>query len=154
MVKKGGELDKHLAPTSEQPLSGNSEVLLEDIRSLIIEARSSLARSVNSELVLLYWRIGWRIGEELPAEGRADYGARVIELVSDKLTADYGRGFRRSNVFNMIRFAEIFDLKTVQTLSGQLSWSHFIELLNIKDPLQRDFYAEMHWSSVKTTIPP
>jgi predicted nuclease of restriction endonuclease-like (RecB) superfamily len=98
---------------------------------------------VNSEMVMLYWEIGRRIGEELPEEGRAEYGAKVVELVNERLTAEYGRGFRRSNVFNMLLFSEIFDLKTVQTLSGQLSWSHFIEIIHLKDPLQRQFYAEM-----------
>jgi predicted nuclease of restriction endonuclease-like (RecB) superfamily len=64
--------------------------------------------------------------------------------VSDNLAAEYGKGFRRSNVFNMARFAEVFDdFKIVQTLSGQLSWSHFIEVIYLKDPLQRQFYAEM-----------
>ncbi len=80
----------------------------------------------------------------MPAEGKAEYGARAVELVSDRLTAEYGRGFRRSNVFHMIRFAEVFeDPKIVQTRSGQLSWAHFIEIIYLKYPLQRQFYAEM-----------
>jgi hypothetical protein len=117
-----------------------SERLVDDVRSLIESSRHRLAQSVNSELVLLYWQIGKHINESLPAEGRAEYGAKVVELVSDSLSAEYGRGFRRSNVFNMIRFAEVFDdSKTVQTLSGQLSWSHFIEIIYLKDPLQRQF---------------
>jgi DUF1016 N-terminal domain len=93
---------------------------------------------------LLYWQIGKRINESLLAKGRAEYGARVVKLVSDALTAEYGRGFRRSNVFNMVRFAEVFeDFNIVQTLSGQLSWSHFMEIIYLKDPLQRQFYSEM-----------
>jgi len=44
----------------------------------------------------------------------------------------------------MVRFAEIFsDLKIVSTLSTQLSWSHLVEIIPLKDGLQRDFYAEM-----------
>ena len=95
-------------------------------------------------IIVVLRHIGRRIGDDLPAEGKAEYGARAVELVSDRLTAEYGRGFRRSNVFHMIRFAEVFeDPKIVQTLSGQLSWSHFIEIIYLKDPLQRQFYAEM-----------
>jgi len=121
-----------------------SEELIDSIRPLIEQAKARVALSVNSELVLLYWQIGRRIIEALPAENRAKYGARVVELVSERLTAEYGKGFRRSNVFHMIRFAEVFDdLKIVQTLSGLLSWSHFIEIIYLKDPLQRQFYAEM-----------
>ena len=51
---------------------------------------------------MLYWQIGRRIIEALPAENRSEYGARVVELVSERLTAEYGKGFRSSNVFHMI----------------------------------------------------
>jgi hypothetical protein len=106
---------------------------------------------------MLYWQIGKRISEDLLAKDRAEYGAKLVELVSDKLTAEYGKGFRRSNVFHMIRFAEVFDdAKIVQTLSGQLSWSHFIEIIYLKDPLQRQFYAEMareHCRLLKSPAP-
>ena len=121
-----------------------SKQLVGSIRPLIDQAKARVAQSVNSELVMLYWQIGKRINESLPVEGRAEYGAKVVELVSDALTIEYGRGFRRSNVFNMVRFAEVFkDSQIVQTLSGQLSWSHFIEIIYLKDPLQRQFYSEM-----------
>ena len=133
-----------IAELDENEISVTSEELVGSIRPLIEQAKARLAQSVNSELVLLYWHIGRRINERLPAENRAEYGAKVVELVCEKLTAEYGKGFRRSNVFHMIRFAEVFDdPKIVQTLSGLLSWSHFIEIIYQKDPLQRQFYAEM-----------
>ena len=132
-----GELASH-------PDSIDSQRLLDDIRRLVESSRRRVALSANSELVMLYWHIGRRISEDLPAENRAEYGARIVELVSERLTAEYGKGFRRSNVFHMIRFAEVFDdLKIVQKLSGLLSGSHFIEITYLKDPLQRQFYAEM-----------
>jgi hypothetical protein len=132
-----GELASHLD-------SIDSQQLLDDIGSLVESSRRRVALSVNSELVMLYWHIGRRISEDLPADNRAEYGARIVELVSERLTTEYGKGFRRSNVFHMIHFAEVFDdLKIVQTLSGLLSWSHFIEIIYLKDPLQRQFYAEM-----------
>jgi len=123
---ESGRLPEHL----------DSDKLIDDVRSLVESSRRCLAQAVNSELVMLYWQIGKRISEDLPAENRAKYGAKVVELVSDKLTAEYGKGFRRSNVFHMIRFAEVFDdLQIVQTLSGLLSWSHFIEIIYLKVPL-------------------
>lgn len=139
LMKK--DLDARKGPPSSDNI--DSERLLSDVRPLVERSRHSFAQAVNSELVLLYWHIGKRIGDEMPEESRAEYGARVVDMVSDRLTAEYGRGFRRSNIFNMVRFAEVFDFKTVQTLSGQLSWSHFIEIIYLKDPLQRPFYAEM-----------
>jgi len=87
----------------------NSERLIVDVRSLVGELRRSLARAVNTELVMLYWHIGRRISQDLPSENRAEYGAKIVELVSERLTAEYGKGFRRSNVFYMVRFAEVFD---------------------------------------------
>jgi predicted nuclease of restriction endonuclease-like (RecB) superfamily len=138
------EISPARGETKGNELSIASEELIGSIRPLIEQAKARVAQSVNSELVLLYWQIGRRISENLLAKDRAEYGAKLVELVSDKLTAEYGKGFRRSNVFHMIRFAEVFDdLKIVQTLSGQLSWSHFIEIIYLKDPLQRQFYAEM-----------
>ena len=64
--------------------------------------------------------------------------------LSRQLTADYGRGFEEKNLRRMIQFAECFpDENIVATLWRQLSWSHFRELLPLKRPLQREFYAEM-----------
>ena len=135
-----GEMEK----SGENEIAIASEELVSSIRPLIEQAKAHVAQSVNSELVLLYWQIGKRISDDLPAGSRAEYGAKVVELVSKRLAAEYGKGFRRSNVFHMIRFAEVFDdAKIVQTLSGQLSWSHFIEIIYLKNPLQRQFYTEM-----------
>ena len=61
---------------------------------------------MNSELVLLYWRIGRRIREEIITEDRADYGKRVVETLRDSLKSEYGSGFGLSNLLKMIRFAE------------------------------------------------
>jgi len=139
VLPSSGEMEER-----EDEISLASEELVGSIRPLIEQAKARVAQSVNSELVMLYWQIGKRISEDLPAGNRAEYGAKIVELVSERLTAEYGKGFRRSNVFHMIRFAEVFDdPKIVQTLSGLLSWSHFIEIIYQKDPLQRQFYAEM-----------
>jgi hypothetical protein len=86
------------------PESIDSEKLLDDVRSLVEKSRCSLAKAVNSELVHLYWHIGRLISKDLPAENRAEYGAKVVELVSESLTMEYGKGFRRSNVFHMIHW--------------------------------------------------
>ena len=101
---------KDLEVRKGSPSVGNidSERLLADVRSLVERSRYSLAQAVNSELVLLYWRIGKRIREEILLQDRADYGKRVVEALSDSLKLEYGSGFGRRNLFNMIRFAEIF----------------------------------------------
>ena len=74
----------------------------------------------------------------------ADYGEKIVQALSAQLTAKYGRGYGRRNLFQMIRFAEAFpDPEIVSALSKQLSWSHLVEILPLQDPLKRDFYAEL-----------
>lgn len=127
------------------PLSYDDHaVLFKDIRSIIDRARMEIATSVNSMLVLANWHIGNRINQEILKNERAEYGEKVIRKISKDLTEEYGRGYSSTNLFNMVKFSNNFpDLKIVQTLSGQLSWSHFIELIYLDNGTKRDFYLEM-----------
>ncbi len=121
-----------------------SKTLLGDLRRLIAEARQDVARQVNSALVLLYWRVGQRIRRDVLKEKRAEYGQRIVSSLGTQLEAEFGRGFSRRNLFNMIRFAEVFpDFRIVQALTAQLGWTHFSLIIYLDDPLKRDFYAEM-----------
>jgi predicted nuclease of restriction endonuclease-like (RecB) superfamily len=118
--------------------------LLADVRSLIDRARDATARTVNAALVLLYWSIGDRIRRDVLDEKRAEYGEQILATLSQELTSNYGRGYSRAALFRMIQFVEAFpDQQIVATLSRQLGWSHFVELIPIKDKLKREFYAEM-----------
>jgi predicted nuclease of restriction endonuclease-like (RecB) superfamily len=118
--------------------------LLTDLRDLILAARQSVAREVNAALVLLYWQIGTRIHKDILNEQRAEYGREIVATLSAKLVPEFGQGFSKSNLLRMIQFAEAFPTREiVATASRQLGWSHFVELLPLKQPLQREFYAEM-----------
>jgi predicted nuclease of restriction endonuclease-like (RecB) superfamily len=122
----------------------SNATLARDIRTMIEHARDYVARSVNAGLVALYWQIGKRIRQELYKGKRADYGERILQTLSAKLVPAYGRGFSARNMASMVRFHETFhDPKILQTLSAKLSWSHFVEIIYLKDDLKRDFYAEM-----------
>jgi predicted nuclease of restriction endonuclease-like (RecB) superfamily len=121
-----------------------SPALLGDLRSLIESTRIRVAVWVNAEMVMLYWDIGERIRIEILSDERATYGKQVVNKLSDQLVTLYGPGFARTNLFNMIRFAEVFpDRSIVHSLSGQLSWTHFRNIIYIEDPLAREFYTEM-----------
>lgn len=121
-----------------------STELIGDIRTLIEETRSAVAVTVNAGLTMLYWRIGKRVNEEILKGKRADYGAEIVSTVSRQLETDYGRGFGEKNLRRMIQFAEAFpDEKIVVSLIRQLSWTHFIALIPLKQSLQREFYAEI-----------
>jgi predicted nuclease of restriction endonuclease-like (RecB) superfamily len=118
--------------------------LLSDLRSLVQSARQRIATAAYSTQTLLCWHMGRRLAREHLQGGRAAYGKQILVTVSRELTADFGRGFSYSEVIRMVQFAQSFaDEAIVVTLSQQLSWSHFHALLPIKDPLARDFYAEM-----------
>jgi predicted nuclease of restriction endonuclease-like (RecB) superfamily len=118
--------------------------LLADLRTLIKSARQRIATAANSTYTLLCWQVGRRLLKENLQAGRAAYGKQILATASQELTAEFGGGFSYTSLTRMARFAEwVTDEHIVSTLSTQLSWSHFIELLPIKDPLARDFYAEM-----------
>jgi hypothetical protein len=118
--------------------------LLGDIRALIEVSRQRVASAVNSELALLFWRIGHRIHTYFLNGQRAGYGEEILPTLAAQLVRDYGRSFADKNLRRMVQFATAFpEEPIVVTLSRQLSWSHFVALLPLKDALQRDYYVLM-----------
>jgi len=103
-------------------------------------------------LVALYWNVGRRIRQDILGEKRAEYGEQIVTALGRQLAAEFGRGFGARNLFRMVRFAETFpDFKIVSALMTQLSWTHFLHIIPMDDPLKREFYAEMcrleRWST-------
>jgi predicted nuclease of restriction endonuclease-like (RecB) superfamily len=126
-------------------------VLLNELRQLIEQARQSAAVAVNASLTMMYWHIGRRIHNEILGSERAAYGQKILSALSLTLAAEYGRGFEEKNLRRMVQFAEAFpDEAIVVSLMRQLSWTHFLALIPLKDQLQRQFYIEMclieNWS--------
>ena len=123
--------------------------LIENIGNTITNARENSFRAVNKELVVSYWNIGRYIVEfEQAGNLKADYGKQLLLSLSKDLTISYGKGFSRSNLQYMRLLYQYFPI--CQTLSGKLSWSHFVELLTIDDELERSFYEQQviheNWS--------
>jgi predicted nuclease of restriction endonuclease-like (RecB) superfamily len=128
---------------------------------LLEGARRAAARSVNSVLTLTYWEVGRRIVEhEQKGDPKAEYGELLLDRLAVDLSERFGRGFSRSNVFQMRQFYLAYQEK-IQTVSGQsggrqaiiqtasgqfdggpfpLSWSHYVRLLTVDDPAARVFY--------------
>ena len=129
---------------AEWPVVVDEAALLGDLRELIRSARGRIATVANSTTTLLYWHLGHRLLAESLQDERAAYGKRILATVSRELSAEFGQAFSLRSLYRAIQFCQGFpSQEIVSTLSTQLSWSHFIELLPIKDPLARDFYAEM-----------
>lgn len=115
--------------------------LVEQIKTLLEASRKKIAVEVNTTLLQTYWQIGKIIveDEELHAD-YADYERQSLRQLSKVLTEEYGKGFSRSNLSNMRQF--YLTHKAVQTVSGQLSWSHYCELQTISDESKRSFYEK------------
>ncbi len=115
-----------------------------DIGRMIETARSQVARTANAALTSLYWQIGTRIRQDVLKDRRAEYGTEIVAALGRQLESRFGRGFGEKSLRRMVQFAATFpDSEIVATLWRQLSWSHFKDLIPLKDPLKRDFYAEM-----------
>jgi predicted nuclease of restriction endonuclease-like (RecB) superfamily len=118
--------------------------LINDLVALIEEGKNQLAYAANATMTITYWNIGKRINNEVLNNQRAEYGKQIVVSVSRQLTVQYGRSFEEKSLRRMMQFAHIFDdEQIVVSLIRQLSWTHFIALIPIKDELQRDFYTQM-----------
>lgn len=113
--------------------------LLSGIGKILEQGRKQAIRAVNEILVKTYWEIGRQIVDyERENKENAGYGSKLFDKLVKDLRERYGKGFSRSNVIYM----RLFYLKypKSQTLSDQLSWSHYVELLTLDDSLERSFY--------------
>ena len=134
------------------PMAVPGKELVSDLRALILDARTNVARTVNAELTLLYWHIGRRIRQDILKKRRAAYGQEIVAALGRQLETEFGRGFGKKNLHRMVQFAEVFpDEEIVAALRRQLGWTHFKQLIPIDDPLKREFYTEMcrmeRWST-------
>jgi predicted nuclease of restriction endonuclease-like (RecB) superfamily len=122
----------------------SSNQLIGELVALIEEGKKQLAYAATATTALTYWRVGKRINTDILANKRADYGKHIVVSVARQLMDRYGKSYEEKNLRRMMQFAQIFsDEKIVVSLIRQLSWTHFIALIPLKDPLQRDFYAQM-----------
>lgn len=121
-------------PKMKQQLQKYPE-LLNDLKSLLTKAKYQVYKAVDNLRVQTYWQMGERIvREELQHQDKADYGKYLIENLARDL------GFSRTNLHNMVLFYRTFPI--VQTVSGQLSWSHIVGLIYINNKEEREFYEQ------------
>ncbi len=127
--------------SDEKSMSRALSGIIDEIKEVLVSARSNVARQLNSELLTAYWNIGRIICEYEQSEpDRADYGKRTLKELSRTLTQEFGKGFSVSNIQFMRRFYQAYPIQ--QTVSVKLSWSHYCELLSLSDPDKRSFYEK------------
>ena len=115
--------------------------LISEIKNILDIARDNVAREVNNELIVSYWKIGEIIVRYEQNDGiRAAYGAQTLKQLSKVLTDEFGKGFSRSNLQNMRAF--YLNYENCQSVIGKLTWTHYCELLSISDKDKRSFYEK------------
>ncbi|MCD4767055.1 MAG: PDDEXK nuclease domain-containing protein [Desulfobacterales bacterium] len=121
-------------------LAGNSsQILYDQIRRVLLDSQRNVSHAVNTAMVHAYFEVGRLIVEdEQHGEARAEYGKETLTHLSKRLTSEFGRGFSRQNLQNMKQFYLCF--QNCHTLSGKLSWSHYILLMRLDDEQARKFY--------------
>ena len=104
--------------------------LIKQIATLITDAKKRVATAINDTLVETYWNIGKYIVEfEQKGNTRAKYGEQLLINLSKDLTLTLGKGFSKSNLFNMRLLYMRFPI--FQAVHGKLSWTHIQELRNL-----------------------
>lgn len=151
-----------------------NQSLFSDIKELIKDSRKKIVQTVNTTMVYTYFEIGRLIVENLQdGKDRASYGKQVLKLLSEQLTKEFGKGFSERNLLNFKMFYQIYSIpqtvssefrldnsSTTSSFSGNkletvsakfvLSWSHYVFLMRIDNPDERQFYEiesyENNWS--------
>lgn len=118
-----------------------TEPVVAEIRELIDNSRRKVATQVNNELLMTYWKIGEIIVRyEQNEQIRAAYGEKTLVQLSHSLTKELGKGFSRSNIYNMRQFYIKYPI--FQSVTGKLTWTHYCELLSVSDDDKRKFYEK------------
>ena len=119
------------------------------VRGYIVTAQKQVNNAVNFAMVTAYWNIGKHIYEACGENERAEYGKQLIQYLSDKLTAEFGKGFNVRSLQMMRQFYLTFP--NANALRSELSWTHYRSLMRVEDEAARQFYLEeavkCGWSS-------
>jgi predicted nuclease of restriction endonuclease-like (RecB) superfamily len=131
-----------LHPTVPATTIVDEVALFERIAAIIENRKYRAAAHVNQETTLMFWEIGRYINQTVLGNQRAAYGKKILSELAAKLVEQYGNNFAERNLYRMILFAERFsDAEILPPLAAKLSWSHFVELLPIKNDEARLYYA-------------
>lgn len=132
-MQKSNITPKNASPTEQSKTYTN-------IRKSIISAQSKIYTAVNSAMVQAYWEIGEQIYIACGENERAEYGKGLLNFLSDKLTAKFGKRFTVSNLRNMRQFYLAFPKR--YTVCSNLSRSHYRVLMRISDSKRRTWYTD------------
>lgn len=126
------------------------EPIYRAVKQIIEESRNQVYRAANFAMVQSYWSIGRLIvEEEQSGKERATYGKELVEAISQRLTQEYGKGFDRSNIWNMRQFYQVFPI--LDAVRRELTWTHYRMLMRVNNEKARAYYmqsaVEQNWST-------
>lgn len=114
---------------------------IQDIKSIVSNARKQAYHAINTTMVEAYWNIGQRIViEEQQGAHRAEYGKYILKELSAVLSQEFGKGFDERELRRMRQFYLTFPIR--ETVSPELTWSHYVELIRVSDEKARVFYLQ------------
>jgi len=119
----------------------NIDGLYDRVRSIIETRRGKVYNVANHEMLVTYWEIGREIvEEEQGGSEKAEYGKFIIKKLSERLSTEYGKGYDKTNLFNMRKFYTGYP--KVDALRPQLTWTHYRILMRVEKEEARAFYEE------------
>ena len=132
--------DNNIVVNNAELSAENTSETYSRIRNSVIAAQGRIYNAVNSAMVQAYWEIGEQIYIACGENDRAEYGKGLLKYLSEKLTAEFGKGFTVANLRNMRQFYMMYQKR--YTLCSELSWSHYRILMRISDDKRREWYTE------------
>ena len=111
--------------------------VFKDIREKVVNARTKMLKQIDTTMTEVYWYVGKTTSEIYNNSSDGTYGKRIIDALSQKLTKEFGSGFSSVSIRRMRRFYEYYP--NWSTVSTELSWAHYQELIRIERKDERDF---------------
>ena len=156
--------NKNILPANPEDSVPELKILCQKAVDLIDRARNTAIREVNLVQLLTYYTLGkWIVEVQQGGSGRAKYGKRVLETLSDALNHAFGKGYSVSTLTNIRKFYEIYknrisapmvtdfsepNSQPLVTKFGndvpfRLSWTHYLILMRIQNEDERVFYEQL-----------
>lgn len=126
-----------------------TEQFISDIRTIILSARESAIRSVDTVRVQMYWELGERIFiEEQKGQDRAEYGAYLLQNIATEIEKEFGSGFSVRQLERARQFYRTYPIASA--VRSQLNWYQYRLLIQIDDKDKREYYeleaANNNWT--------
>ena len=116
-----------------------TEQFISDLRTIILSARESAIRSVDTVRVQMYWELGERIFiEEQKGQDRAEYGAYILQNLAHKIETEFGSGFSVRQLERARQFYRTYPIASA--VRSQLNWYQYRLLIQIDDKDKREYY--------------